>query len=48
MPVTSSDAMDRRSNIPIAVNFTLAVCHTAVNVYQFTILPLWLLPMDVR
>jgi len=48
MPVTGSDAMDRRSAISIVVNFTLAVCHTAVNLYQFIILPLWLLPMDVR
>ena len=36
------------SGIPTTINFTLAVCHAAVNVYQFIILPLWLLPLDLK
>jgi fatty acid desaturase len=40
--------MDRKSGIPTTVNFTLAACHTAVHVYQFIILPLWLLPLDLK
>jgi fatty acid desaturase len=39
---------DRKSDIPIALNITLAGCHTAVNLYQFFILPLWLLPLNLK
>jgi fatty acid desaturase len=39
-------ATDRKSDIPIATNMALAGCHTVVNVYQFIILPLWLLPLN--
>ena len=49
MPVTGARAgTDRGSSIPTAINFALAACHTAVNVYQFVILPVWLLPLDLR
>ncbi|MDP2604854.1 MAG: fatty acid desaturase [Deltaproteobacteria bacterium] len=34
--------------IPVALNLCLAFFHTAVNLFQFVILPLWLLPKDVR
>ena len=34
--------------IPVAVNLCLAFFHGAVNLFQFVILPLWLLPKDVR
>jgi fatty acid desaturase len=34
--------------IPVALNLCLAFFHGAVNLFQFVILPLWLLPKDVR
>jgi fatty acid desaturase len=34
-------------NHPSSVNIMLAVVHIAVNVYQFLILPLWLLPISM-
>ena len=36
------------SGIPIAVNISLAVCYTAIHLYQFFVLPMWLLPLDGR
>lgn len=33
--------------IPTTLNISLAVFHAAVNLYQFFILPLWLLPRDI-
>lgn len=36
----------RGRGIPSAVNLSLACFHAAVNVYQFIVLPLWLLPAD--
>jgi len=49
MPATGARAgTDRGSGISTGVNFTLAACHTAVNLYQFVILPVWLLPLDFR
>jgi fatty acid desaturase len=34
--------------IPTTVNISLAICHAAINLYQFFILPWWLLPSDHR
>jgi fatty acid desaturase len=34
--------------IPSVMNLFLALFHTVINVYQFFILPLWLLPWDLR
>jgi len=34
--------------IPVALNLCLAFFHGAVNLFQFVMLPLWLLPKDVR
>ena len=34
--------------IATALNIGLAICYTAINLYQFFILPLFLLPVDVR
>jgi fatty acid desaturase len=39
-------ATGRKNDIPIAINLMLAGYHTGVNVYQFIILPLWLLPLN--
>jgi len=33
--------------IPVALNMSLAVLHAVVNVYQFFVLPLWLLPQSL-
>ena len=45
--IGASAVMDRKEAIPVAANFTLAACHAFVNIYQFFILPLWLLPRDL-
>jgi fatty acid desaturase len=36
------------NGIPIAANISLAIGYTVINLYQFFILPLWLLPADHR
>jgi fatty acid desaturase len=36
-----------RSDLPVAANTALALTHLAAALYQFLILPLWLLPADV-
>ncbi|HXG49907.1 MAG TPA: fatty acid desaturase [candidate division Zixibacteria bacterium] len=38
----------RTSSIPAALNLELAAAHAAVNLYQFFVVPLWLLPLDGR
>ena len=35
------------TGIPTTLNLSLAICHTAINLYQFFILPWWLLRLDV-
>ncbi len=39
---------DRWGGIPAGYNIALAVFYAAVNVYQFLILPLWLLPLGAN
>jgi fatty acid desaturase len=49
MPRTGAGAVpnvDRE--IPVAINVGLAALHASLNVYQYFILPLWLLPLDYR
>lgn len=38
--------MIQSRGIPTAINFSLAVFYAAANLYQFFILPLWLLPVN--
>ena len=38
-------AMGRSGGLPNALNSFLALGYIAVNVYQFVLLPLWLLPL---
>jgi fatty acid desaturase len=38
--------MAAKTSIPRLVNISLAGAYTAVNIYQFFVLPLWLLPLD--
>jgi fatty acid desaturase len=40
--------MAAKTNIPRLVNISLAGAYIAVNLYQFFVLPLWLLPLDYR
>ena len=46
--IGASAVTDRKSDIPTRINLTLAGCHTLLNVYQFIILPLWLLPLNFQ
>lgn len=46
MVQTSATFVYRNGGIPSAINCFLALCYVAVNVYQFVLLPLFLLPSD--
>ena len=49
MPVIgASTVTGDKSSIPTAINLALASCYAAVNLYQFIILPVWLLPLDLN
>jgi len=39
-------ATGRKNDIAVAIDLVLGGCHTGVNVFQFIILPLWLLPLN--
>jgi fatty acid desaturase len=45
---TTTTIHDRAGGIPVGYKSALAVFYGAVNVYQFFVLPAWLLPLDVR